>query len=162
VTGEAFASVAVGAQIDLRLDPAHVDRLPFRLPREPNHVIESGDRSVLWLGPDEWLIVSDTPPPTAVSEIDASLAGVHHSAVDVSANRVALDLSVPSRLDLLSAGCGLDLHPRSWGPGRCAQTLVARVPVILWERGETTRVLVRPSFAPYLMDWLTDQKGYLT
>jgi sarcosine oxidase subunit gamma len=41
----------------------------------------------------------------------------------------------------------------------CAQTLLARVPVILQERDLATRVFVRPSFAGYLVDWLLDAAG---
>jgi sarcosine oxidase subunit gamma len=150
--------VSFVAQVDLRLDPGDAGRLPFRLSLEPNTVAAADDRSVLWLGPDEWLIASDELSASAiVAELERALASVHHSVVDVSANRAVVELSGPARLDLLSAGCGLDLHPRSWGAGRCAQTLVARIPVILWERGTSTRVLVRPSFAHYLVDWLVDQ-----
>ncbi len=38
----------------------------------------------------------------------------------------------------------------------CAQTMLARTQVILHERPETTGILVRPSFADYLVDWLID------
>ena len=92
-----------------------------------------------------------------VSELDAALADVHHSAVDVGANRVALEISGPRSKEVLSKGCSLDLEPRGgWSAGRCAQTLLARVPVILQERTETSGILVRPSFAEYLVDWLID------
>jgi sarcosine oxidase gamma subunit len=36
----------------------------------------------------------------------------------------------------------------------CAQTLLARIPVLLQERGDATRVFVRSSFAGYLVTWL--------
>jgi sarcosine oxidase gamma subunit len=36
----------------------------------------------------------------------------------------------------------------------CAQTLFAKAQVILHERADTTGVLVRPSFADYLVDRL--------
>jgi sarcosine oxidase subunit gamma len=59
---------------------------------------------------------------------------------------------------VLAAGCALDLHPRAFGPGRCAQTLLARAAVILEQTsGEPAyRIYVRPSFAGYLADWLRD------
>ena len=58
--------------------------------------------------------------------------------------------------ELLSKGCSLDLDATSWGIGSCAQTLLARAQVILHERAETTGILVRLSFADYLVDWLLD------
>jgi sarcosine oxidase, subunit gamma len=142
------------AQVDLRLDPSLADRVSYPLPGEPNTAWESGARAALWLGPDEWLLIG--PPdagPWIVGEIGASLANVHHSVVDVSANRVALELSGPEVGALLSKGCSIDLHPRVWRTGSCAQTLLGKAPVILHQREASTRILVRTSFADYLMDW---------
>lgn len=149
------------AQVDLRLDAAGVERAPYPLPLEPNTTWEEGQRAALWLAPDEWLILGAPGDDTAIaSELEAALAGTHHSVVDVSANRVALELSGPGSKELLSKGCSLDLDPRGgWTAGRCAQTLLARVPVILHERSETIGILVRPSFADYLVDWLVDAAG---
>jgi sarcosine oxidase subunit gamma len=146
------------AQIDLRLDPRDAGLAPIALPLEENTAREDGARAALWLGPDEWLILG--PPgdgPAIASELRASLAGAHHSVVDVSANRVALDLSGSRAKEILSKGCSLDLELRGgWTPDRCAQTLLARVPVILHERVDRTTVFVRPSFAEYLVDWFVD------
>ena len=54
-------------------------------------------------------------------------------------------------LEHLAAACGLDLDPRRWTPGMCAQTLFGQAQVILHQRDErTTRVFVRPSFVGYV------------
>ena len=63
-------------------------------------------------------------------------------------------MSGPRAKDVIAKGCGLDLDRRAWTAGSCAQTLLARVPVILHEREETTGVLVRPSYSSYVVDWL--------
>jgi sarcosine oxidase subunit gamma len=146
------------AQIDLRLDPALADRVPFPLPLEPGTAREDGPRAALWLGPDAWLVLGPPGEGTAiVSELDAALRGLHRSVVDVSANRVALALTGRGRFELLASGCSLDLHPRAWWPGRCAGSLYAGVPIVVHERaGGTTRVLVRPSYAAHLIDRLQD------
>jgi sarcosine oxidase, subunit gamma len=143
------------AQVDLRLDPAQAGRSPYPLRIEPNTAWEDGPRAALWLGPDEWLVLG--PPmagPEIVAELEHALAGLHRSIVDVSANRVALELAGPARFELLSTGCPIDLHPRAWNPGMCAQTLFGRAQVILHERSDTTGILVRPSFADYVIDRL--------
>ena len=67
---------------------------------------------------------------------------------------MAIELGGPDRLELLASGCSLDLHPRAWRSGMCAQTLFARAQVILHERAGTTGLLVRPSFASYVVDRL--------
>ncbi len=143
------------AQISLRLDPSLAVRAPYPLPLEPNTAWEAGPRATLWLGPDEWLVLGAAhAAPEIVAELHTALDGEHRSIVDVSANRVALDLGGPDRSELLASGCSLDLHPRSWRAGMCAQTLFARTQVILHERDDATKVLVRPSFAGYLVDRL--------
>jgi sarcosine oxidase subunit gamma len=143
------------AQVSLRLDASLAARAPMPLPLEPNTVWDDGARAALWLGPDEWLVTG--PAGTAgdlVAELEAALDGLHRSIVDVSANRVVLVLGGPDRLEALASGCTLDLHPRHWREGMCAQTLFAKAQVILQERGDTTRVLVRSSFAGYVVERL--------
>lgn len=143
-------------QLGLRVDPAsdaagRVEQLlGSRLPTEPN-TVASG---VLWLGPDEWLIVDHD---LTEAQLLGALEG-EGAAVELSANRLALHVSGPGARNVLASCCSLDLHPRVFGAGRCAQTLVAGVAVIL-ERtaGEPGfRLLVRPSFAAHLRAWLID------
>lgn len=148
------------AQVGLRVDPSEAARVPFNVPLEPNTVREEGTRSTLWLGPDEWLIVGAPREASAIiDELERSLDGLHRSVVDLSANRVALELGGSERFDVLSTGCAIDLHPRAWHTGMCAQTLFGRAQVILHERAEATRLLVRPSFAGYVVDRLLDAAG---
>lgn len=140
------------SQLDVRVDPAGATTLGF--PIDPN-TATSGGRDVLWLGPDEWLIVGVPGATTAIrDELEASLAGLHRSVVDVSANRAVIELAGPSRHELLSSACPIDLHPRSWGDGRCAQSVFGAAQVLLHEREGVTRLFVRPSFADYVVDLL--------
>lgn len=142
------------AQVNVRVDPSLAERVSYPLPLEPNTAWESGSRAALWLGPDEWLLIG--PPdagPWIVEEVGAALRGTHHSVVDVSASRVALELRGLGVRELLSKGCSIDLHPRVWTAGSCAQTVLGKAPVILHERDGATRILVRTSFADYLKEW---------
>ena len=126
-------------QVDVRGEP------PPGFPVEPNTTAEVSGKAVLWLGPDEWLVLGATEADFA----DAA------AAVDVSANRVAFELSGPDAADVVAQGCSLDLD--QFLPGRCAQTLLARAQVILYRPDAATfRILVRPSFAGYLRAWLQD------
>jgi sarcosine oxidase subunit gamma len=146
--------IAFLSQIDVRCSPEEAARLAF--PPEPNTVAGDMTRGVLWLGPNEWLVVG--LPGTAadtVTELEDELAGQHHSVVDVSQNRTVIELRGADRHALLASGCGIDLDPRGgWVPGLCAQTLFARAQVILQELDGATRVFVRPSFAGYVVDRL--------
>ncbi|AWS46221.1 sarcosine oxidase subunit gamma [Streptosporangium sp. 'caverna'] len=153
-------------QVNLRVNPegraaAEIGlALGVPLPTEPG-TYASADADVLWLGPDEWLVVGEADEVGTADELEARLrfaAGTEHVGVtDVSAQRTALLMSGPRGRDLLSHGCALDLHPRSFGPGRCAQTMLARAQVLLVaHEGDEFTVLVRSSFAGYLATWLLD------
>ncbi|MBO3741155.1 sarcosine oxidase subunit gamma [Actinoplanes flavus] len=103
----------------------------------------SGDVNVLQLGPDEWLVVGSS----------ASAVG---AAVDVSAQRTTVAVGGSRVLDLLAMGCAIDLHPRVFRVGDCAQTTLAHAPVIIWRRETEFWILVRSSFAAHLADWIVD------
>ncbi|MDX3524329.1 sarcosine oxidase subunit gamma [Streptomyces scabiei] len=153
-------------QLDVRLDPkgAAADAvglaLGVPLPLEPDTVVRAGELTALWLGPDEWLLVG---PPGGARELENRIreaAGEEPvSVTDVSAQRTAVLVAGAGARDLLAHGCSLDLHPRAFGPGRCAQTTLGRTQVVLVAREEPSAgfwVLVRSSFAGYLADWLLD------
>ena len=111
-------------------------------PVEPNTVAVVEGRTVLWLGPDEWLVLGGR-------EKDFPAAA---AAVDVSANRVVFELTGPAAAEVIATGCSVEVEP-----GRCAQTLLARAQAIVF-RPDPDRwwILVRPSFAPYVRAWLED------
>jgi sarcosine oxidase subunit gamma len=164
--------MALLPQVDVRVDPtdaALVARLAAATtaapPLAPNTVRAASDgRSHwLWLGPDEWLIVGqegapDEGGPAVEATLHAAAGDAFLTTVDVSANRVGLEVAGPDARALLAFGCALDLDHPAFGAGRCAQTLVARAGVIVWQVDElpTYRLLVRPSFVAYLQAWLED------
>ena len=122
-----------------------------------NTVLRNGhrQRSILWLGPDEWLIVGEEGLEVG-AELAKAFSDRHVSVLDVSANRVIIELSGPGAREVLAKGCSLDLHPREFATDQCAQTLFAQVQIILEKTTDapTFRIYVRPSFSRYLADWL--------
>jgi sarcosine oxidase subunit gamma len=162
--GVAMRELAFLTAVNLRVDPAGAaarrigELLGAALPTEPTTVAAAGRRFVLWLGPDEWLVLGpDQPVAALVESLRGPLAGGPGSAVDVSAQRTTIELTGPRARAVLAKGCPLDLHPRAFQAGRCAQTLVGRAQVLVWQAGdEAYRLLVRASFAGYLAAWLAD------
>ena len=142
------------SQIDVRCGTDAAARLGF--PLEPNTVAGDMVRGVLWLGPDEWLVVGlPGTGPGVLAQLEAALTGSHASVVDTSANRAVIHLtgSLPAgpARDGVSDRSG---SPRRLGAGRCAQTLFGRAPVLVQELVNATRIFVRPSFAEYVVDRL--------
>jgi sarcosine oxidase subunit gamma len=125
-------------------------------PTEPNAVVATGDIDILWLGPDEWLVVGPADGGGLTDRLGAALAGLHHSVIDVSQGRAVLELDGAEARTVLAQAASLDLRPRAFGPGRCAQTPLARIPVILHalDAPPRLRIFVRASFAPYATEWL--------
>jgi sarcosine oxidase, subunit gamma len=155
----ALAEAGPTRQVGLRLRapfPAYLAGIP--LPLAPNRVAATGTLRVLWLGPDEWLVVADGDAPDLLPRLERAVAGRRTAVADLSSSRVIIELGGNGARELLAAGCGLDLHPRAFAPGQCAQTLLARVPVILDQLDEAPhyRVLVRRSYARWLVDWMID------
>jgi len=152
------------AQFDLRADPGDTDvmrriatALGFAVPLAPNTVASLDDHRALWLGPDEWLVVGPESQHQVLEQaLRDGLAGAFGSIVDVSAHRTLLEIRGEKAQDLLAHGIAIDLDPRSFPAGSCAQTLLAKAQVII-ERRESTFVLyIRASFAGYVADWLLD------
>jgi sarcosine oxidase subunit gamma len=125
----------------------------------PNRFVATPLGDCLWLGPEEWLVVG--PPSSRAETLEALERAVgpdDGAVVDLSASRVLVELKGPEARDVLASCCALDLHPRVFGPGRCAQTLVAKAQVLLSQLDEapTYRLFVRPSLASYVVSWLVD------
>ena len=133
--------------------------LGLALPMEPNAVAVNGALLALWLGPDEWLVVT---PPTAkiqLSEsLEAALYGMHAAVTDVTGGQTVITLGGPRARDVLAKGCPLDLHPAVFKGGDCAQTLVAKANVTICcvDDSPSFELVVRRSFAEYTALWLHD------
>jgi sarcosine oxidase subunit gamma len=132
------------------------------LPTRPNTVETSGDLTAIWLAPDEWLLVGPADPAGAGREaplaarLREALVGVHSAVTDVSEARTIIAVAGPRARDLLRKGTPIDLHPRSFGPGQCAQTALAAANVILRQIDDSPayELFVLNSFADYLWQWL--------
>jgi sarcosine oxidase subunit gamma len=130
------------------------------LPGTASATATAADTTVIWFGPDEWLVTSTVQAP---EELESRLrdAVVEHggAAVDVSAQRTTLRLRGAHARDVLAKGCSIDLHPSVFASGAAVQTMLGQAAVVLMPlvgNGTDYRILVRSSFARYLAEWLID------
>lgn len=139
---------------------AAADVLGAELPTRANTWVRTSAGKVVWLGPDEWLVLDETATPWGLEDaLRSRLAPVGGAAIDVSAQRVVLRLHGPHAQELLRAGTAVDVDPRRFPAGSCAQTNLAQAGVVLLalgDGGDEFEVLVRTSFAGYLAAWLAD------
>jgi sarcosine oxidase, subunit gamma len=172
--GDALGALPDGAQItprpfvamaDLRVDPAGsaaaavAEHLGVALPTTPSTYAESETVTVVWLGPDEWLVTSPFRTPEELETGMREAVSGEGSVVDVSAQRTTVRLRGVHVRDLLAGGCSVDLHPRVFGRGAAVQTLLGQAGVVLMaldDTGTHYQLVVRSSFAGYLTAWLDD------
>ena len=115
--------------------------LGWRVPTEPNRAAETAGGRCLWLAPDQWLLLGE--------------ARVQHrgstAVLDASSRWSAFSVAT----DELAAGCSLDLRERAFPIGRCAQTRIEQVPVIVDRRAaDKFHVLAERPLAHYFGLWL--------
>lgn len=128
------------------------------LPAAPNTVSQADEMAVLWLAPDEWLVVATGEVEGLQGNLEDAVSGVFATVVDLSDNYVCIRIEGAQARRVLQKGWTLDLHPRAFGVGQCAQSMLAHAGAILRQTSDVPgyEVIVRPSFAKYTWDWLVD------
>ncbi|MBT6121733.1 MAG: sarcosine oxidase subunit gamma [Candidatus Puniceispirillum sp.] len=129
------------------------------LPRNANSYVSAGERHVVWLGPDEFLILCEAGKESELHGIITSEIknGQHAAITNVTDSLCAFHLSGPALLKVLAKGCALDLYPSQFKAGNAAQTLLSHAAVTLMAMPDgSMTILCRTSFAAYLLDWMTD------
>jgi sarcosine oxidase, subunit gamma len=160
-----FSEATVTTLINLRGDTnssefhSAVERvLQVPLPMVQRFQTAANGWIVNWLGPDEWLI-QVTNESEAVLET-ALRHALHRQAcavVDVSSGYAVFQLRGDHVRDVLAKGCPLDLHPREFIVGQCAQSHYFKSSIILKRTGSNEfEVLLRRSFAEYFQQMLLD------
>lgn len=168
-TGVRLAELPFAGKFILRADPDLAVEplrraLGLGLPFDPLTSSTSGGASFLWMGPDEWMLV--TRPGDAAERRAAAqqaLAGRHHQLVDVSDYYTMLEVAGESARALLMKLTALDLHPRAFRAGMVTGSVFGRANAMIWmpaddgEEGEPAfRLFIRWSMADYLWCLLAD------
>lgn len=149
--------------INLRGDPADGaflsavrDALNQGLPIDAN-TMTCGAVTVYWLGPGEWLLTTaDGRGMDLAESLETALDDIHASVNSLSGGYIAMRIRGNECAALLAKGCTLDLHPRAFSAGDCAQTGLGKANVLLAKVDDqpTVDLFVRRSFAEYVALWL--------
>jgi heterotetrameric sarcosine oxidase gamma subunit len=120
----------------------------------PNRAVTTGDLTVLWHGPGQWLIVR---APTAAPLADelARLCGEDAAVVDLGHARSVLRFEGEGVRDVLAKGTSIDLRPARFATGACALTALGKIGALLHAVGPATiDVYAARSYAQALIEWL--------
>lgn len=160
-TGITLAEIAIGNALNVQGDPASASflaevqrRFAITLPLAPNTTTCGAMWTALWLGPTSWLLVAEANSLPASLRGDFSgqrdaLNTVGGALFDVCASRVAFAVGGIHATSALAKSCPLDLHPRAFPAGCCAQSMLGHVNALLYKPDETPtfRLMVARSFA---------------
>ena len=118
-----------------------------------------GARVGLRLGPDEWLILCNRAEEERLTPALQSFVSAHSgSAVGIENGTLSIQCAGSRAHLLLNKGTSLDLHRRSFAPGRCAATGFGKIRVVLWRQElEQFSLHVGRSFARSFWDRLVDR-----
>ena len=129
--------------------------LGFALPREACRSASLNGTHALWLGPDEWLLLS-APEAGLGDRLEAAMGAHPHSLVEVTDRQIGLVVNGAEAEAVLSVGCPLDLDQAAFPVGMCTRTVLSKAEIVLWRTGpETFHLEVWRSFGAYLRAFLT-------
>ena len=134
------------------------------LPKEACSTSSKEKITSLWLGPNEWLLVSNNeiPKETNVYELEQTLfdniSKTNLGAItNVTDHFTIFKLSGTNIFEVLSKGCPFNFDSDDFGNNKVVQTILNHVNVTIHRRTENdVDLYVRRSFAGYLWDWLKD------
>jgi len=125
--------------------------LGLPLPEQFNTTVHNEHLRILWIGPDEWQIITPQDAATLETKLREALAGNHFAVTDVNSNYQILHLTGEPARDILANGCPLDLHPSVFKPDTCTGSHYFKAAIWIWQ-SETSgyKLLIRRSFAGYV------------
>ena len=135
-----LGEVEIARAWNVRGDPARLafvdaarTMLGVALPLQPNTSARADGSALLWLGPRSWLYVVMGDAPS--DDFDAARKAINAAGgalFDVSSSYVAWTIAGEASACVLNRGCPLDLHPRAFAPGSCAQSVFGHVNALLY------------------------------
>ncbi|PPR47344.1 MAG: hypothetical protein CFH19_00593 [Alphaproteobacteria bacterium MarineAlpha5_Bin9] len=124
-------------KINLRFDPNSKELksitskiLDIIIPTIPNTYSEKEKQKIIWLGPNEWLII-DSEEKLDDDLLNKSLGDENASVTNISESKTILRISGKKTFSLLSKFLVLDLEKNLSNDHLCVQTIFLKVPILL-------------------------------
>lgn len=117
--------------------------LGLPLPLQPNTSERNAATALLWLGPRAWLFIAGADSPR--DDFDGTRRRLNDAGgalFDVSASYAAWSVSGDAAMRVLNRSCPLDLHPRVFSAGHCAQSVLGHVNAVFYRPDEAARLVV--------------------
>ncbi|MBY0559501.1 sarcosine oxidase subunit gamma [Hyphomicrobium sp.] len=123
------------------------------LPLRPCTFASSNGKTILWLSPDEWMIVCPRAQLSALlGSLRQALTDVRSQVVDNSGGYTQVIIEGRNALDVLQHVSVYDFA--SMEPGRVVGTTFGKSSVYAFRQGNGYRLVLRRSFADYIWRYL--------
>ena len=139
------------------------------LPKESCSTSTKEKITCMWLGPNEWLLVSNDVVSKESNEYELEkilfdgISKTNLGAVtNVSDQYTIFNLTGSNIFEILSKGCPFDFNSVSFGNNKVVQTILNHIDVTIHKKSESNVDLyVRRSFSKHLWDWLKDSSNLI-
>ena len=159
------------AKINLRGDLTNKDFvskagkiLGIILPKESCSTSTKEKITCMWLGPNEWLLVSNDKVHKESNDYelervlfdDISKANLG-AVTNVSDQYTIFNLTGSNIFEILSKGCPFDFNSENFGDNKVVQTILNHVDVTIHRKTKNeVDLYVRRSFSNHLWEWIKD------
>ena len=133
------------------------------IPLEPNTSNNNNDLTIIWLGPNEWLILIDKQENyiNLLTKLELKLDPKKTAVTDISENRTILQIKGKNLLKLLSKFMVLDLDKALKKESSVAQTIFVKIPILIIRNHNeneepSVSIHVNRSHTKYLYNLLID------
>jgi sarcosine oxidase, subunit gamma len=152
VTGQAYI-VLRGSSSDAKFAEAVSGALGMPLPVEPCTFVSATATKVLWLSPDEWMIVTPRERLAGcLQTLNTALTGIRSQVTDNSGGYTQVIIEGRNASEALAHTTVYDLHALMFG--RVVGTTFGKSSVYLYRQGDAYCLLLRRSFADYIWRYL--------
>lgn len=134
------------------------------LPKESCSTSTKEKITCLWLGPNEWLLVSNNTLTKETNDYelekilfnDISKTNLG-SVTNVTDHFTIFKLTGLNIFEILSKGCPFDFYSETFKDNKVVQTILNHIDVTIHKKNdEEVDLYVRRSFSEYLWSWLKD------
>ena len=163
------------AKINLRGDLENKDFvskagkiLGMILPKEACSTSTKEEITCMWLGPNEWLLVSNDTVDKESNDYELEqllfrdISKTNLGAVtNVSDHYTIFNLTGSNIFEILSKGCPFDFNSDAFGNNKVIQTILNHVDVTIHRKSkDDVDLYVRRSFSDHLWAWIKDSSRF--
>jgi len=139
------------------------------LPKEACSITAKEKITCMWLGPNEWLIVSNDVMTRDSNDYELEKILFNDiskrnlgSATNVTDQYTIFNLTGSNIFEILSKGCPFDFSSDGFTNNKAVQTILNHIDVTIHKKSENNVDLyVRRSFAKHMWDWLKDSSNLI-